>query len=165
MRVLYFFLFFSVILQSQNKSVIAKYTDEEIKIDGVLNETSWSKVLPATNFYQYFPTDTAQAKSQVEIKFMFDDRNLYVGIKVYAKGKDYIIPSLRRDFRGGASDSVTLMFDTFNDGTNAFLFGSNPYGVRREMLLSGGGNDIRGFNMAWDTKWTGESKIHGNYYI
>ena len=165
MRVLYFFMFFCVFLQSQNKSVVAKYTGEEIKIDGVLNETSWSKVLPATNFYQYFPTDTAQAKSQVEIKFMFDDRNLYVGIKVYAKGKDYIIPSLRRDFRGGASDSVTLMFDTFNDGTNAFLFGSNPYGVRREMLLSGGGNDIRGFNMAWDTKWTGESKIHGNYYI
>ena len=79
-------MFFCVFLQSQNKSVLAKYTDEEIKIDGVLNETSWGKVLPATNFYQYFPTDTAQAKSQVEIKFMFNDRNLYVGIKVYAKG-------------------------------------------------------------------------------
>ena len=67
----YFFLinlmFFCVFLNSQNKSVIAKYTDEEIKIDGVLDETSWNKVLPATNFYQYFPTDTAQAKSQVEI--------------------------------------------------------------------------------------------------
>lgn len=160
-----FFVCFCVFSQTSNKSVLAKYTDDEIKIDGVLDETSWSKVLPATNFYQYFPTDTAQAKSQVEIKFMFSDRNLYVGIKVYAKGKDYIIPSLRRDFRGGANDSVTLMFDTFNDGTNAFLFGSNPYGVRREMLLSGGGNDVRGFNMAWDTKWTGESKIHDNHYI
>lgn len=120
------FLFFCLILQSQNKSVLAKYTDEDIKIDGVLNEVSWNNVLPATNFYQYFPTDTAQAKNQVEIKFIFNDRNLYVGIKVYAKAKDYIIPSLRRDFRGGSSDSVTLMFDTFNDGTNAFLFGSNP---------------------------------------
>jgi len=103
---------FCVFSQTSNKSVLAKYTDDEIKIDGVLDETSWNKVLPATNFYQYFPTDTAQAKSQVEIKFMFSDRNLYVGIKVYAKGKDYIIPSLRRDFRGGANDSVTLMFDT-----------------------------------------------------
>ena len=133
-----FFVCFCVFSQTSNKSVLAKYTDDEIKIDGVLDETSWEAVAPATNFYQYFPTDTAQAKRQVEIKFMFSDRNLYVGIKVYAKGKDYIIPSLRRDFRGGANDSVTLMFDTFNDGTNAFIFGSNPYGVRREMLLSGG---------------------------
>ena len=160
-----FFVSFCAFSQTSNKSVLAKYTDEDIKIDGVLNEAAWGKILPATNFHEYFPSDTAQAKRQVEIKFMFNNRNLYVGIKVYAKGKDYIIPSLRRDFRGGASDSVTLMFDTFNDGTNAFLFGSNPYGVRREMLLSGGGNDIRGFNMAWDTKWTGESKIHDNHYI
>ena len=149
-----YFMLFCVFLQSQNKSVLAKYTDEDIKIDGVLNEVAWGNVLPATNFHEYFPSDTAQAKRQVEIKFMFNNRNLYVGIKVYAKGKDYIIPSLRRDFRWGANDSVTLMFDTFNDGTNAFLFGSNPYGVRREMLLSGGGNDIRCFNTAWDTKWT-----------
>lgn len=165
MRVLYFLMFFCVLSKSQNKSVLAKYTNDEIKIDGILNESSWKNVMPATNFHQYFPSDTAQAKRQVEIKFMFNDRNLYVGIKVYAKGKDYIIPSLRRDFRGGANDSVTLIFDTFNDGTNAFLFGSNPFGVRREMLLSGGGNDIRGFNTAWDTKWIGESVIHDNHYI
>ena len=152
---LLYFMFICLFLQSQNKSTLAKYTDEEIKIDGVLDEVSWNNLLPATDFYQYFPTDTARAKNQVEIKFLFNDRNLYVGIKVYAKAKDYIIPSLRRDFRGGASDSVTLMFDTFNDGTNAFLFGSNPYGVRREMLLSGGGNDIRGFNygMGYQMDW------------
>ena len=89
---------------------------------------------------------------------LFDDENLYVGIKVYASGKDYVTPSLRRDFRAGGNDNITLMFDTFNDGTNAFLFGSNPYGVLREMLLSGGGTDVRGFNGAWDVKWAGESK-------
>ena len=160
-----FFMCFCVFSQTSNKSVLAKYTDDEIKIDGVLDETSWEAIAPATNFYQYFPTDTAQAKRQVEIKFMFSDINLYVGIKVYAKGKDYIIPSLRRDFRGGANDSVTLLFDTFNDGTNAFVFGSNPYGVRREILLSGGGNERQGFNSAWDTKWLGESVIHDDHYI
>ena len=88
-------MFICLFLQSQNKSTLAKYTDEEIKIDGVLDEVSWNNLLPATDFHQYFPTDTARAKNQVEIKFLFNDRNLYVGIKVYAKAKDYIIPSLR----------------------------------------------------------------------
>ena len=162
---LFLFISFSAFSQVNKKSVYVKYINEEIKVDGVLNEASWSKAKPATGFFQYFPSDTAKAKRQAEIQFLFDDQNLYVGIKVYAKGKDYIVPSLRRDFRAGGNDNITLMFDTFNDGTNAFLFGSNPYGVRREMLLSGGGNDFRNFNDAWDTKWFGESKIHDDHYI
>ena len=156
-------LFFLIVLdgfsQLSNKTVLVKYTTQEILIDGILDESSWQEVSPATTFFQYFPTDTVQAKRQVSIKFMFDDRNLYVGIKVEAKGRNFIVPSLRRDFRAGANDSVTLLFDTFNDGTNAFVFGSNPLGVRREILLSGGGNERQGFNSAWDTKWFGESVI------
>ena len=166
-NIVFLLLFFSLQGHSQvmKKSVTVKYINEEITIDGVLSENSWDDAEKATNFFQYFPTDTVQAKRQAEIQFLFDDRNLYVGIKVDAKGKNYIVPSLRRDFRAGGSDNITLMFDTFNDGTNAFVFGSNPYGVRREILLSGGGNDLRGFNGAWDTKWYGESEIHENYYI
>ncbi len=168
MKKLLFLLFFAAFCaqsQIKKKSVVVKYINQEITIDGALNENAWAGAKPATDFFQYFPTDTARAIRQAEIKFLFDDENLYVGIKVYAKGKDYIVPSLRRDFRAGGSDNITLMFDTFNDGTNAFIFGSNPYGVRREILLSGGGNDLRGFNGAWDTKWFGESKIHDDHYI
>ena len=166
-NVIFPLLFFCFIGYSQvaKKSVTVKYITEEIKLDAVLDEDAWSKAEPATNFFQYFPSDTVQAINQTEIRFLFDDKNLYVGIKVNAKGRDYIVPSLRRDFRAGGSDNVTLMFDTFNDGTNAFIFGSNPYGVRREILLSGGGNDLRGFVGAWDAKWYGESKIHDDHYI
>ena len=57
------------------------------------------------------------------------------------------------------------MFDTFNDGANAFLFGSNPEGVLREALVSGGGTDLRGFTTSWDTKWVGETQKYDGYYI
>lgn len=166
-NVIFPLLFFCFIGYAQvtKKSVTVKYITEEITLDAVLDEDAWSKAEPATDFFQYFPSDTVQAINQTEIRFLFDDKNLYVGIKVNAKGKDYIVPSLRRDFRAGGSDNITLMFDTFNDGTNAFIFGSNPYGVRREILLSGGGNDLRGFVGAWDAKWYGESKIHDDHYI
>ena len=148
-----------------NKTVYVKYVTEPIMVDAILDEESWSDAKPATNFWQHFPTDTQQAKQQAEIKMMFDDRNLYVGMKVYSSNNDFIIPSLRRDFRASGNDNITMLFDTFNDGTNAFFFGTNPYGVKREALLSGGGTDLRGFNMAWDTKWVCEAKIHDNYYI
>jgi hypothetical protein len=58
-----------------------------------------------------------------------------------------------------------MLFDTFNDGSNAFFFGTNPAGVKRDALLSGGGTDFKGFNMAWDTKWICKTKIHDTYYI
>jgi len=159
--------FFIVVftIPAQQKKFTVKYINTPIKIDAVLDEAPWALADPAKDFWQYFPTDDKQAKQQTEIRMLFDDRTLYVGIKVYASGKEYVIPSLRRDFRAGGSDNITLMFDTFNDGTNAFIFGSNPYGVRREILLSGGGTDLSGFDSSWDTKWIGESKIYEGYYI
>ena len=96
---------------------------------------------------------------------MFDDKNLYLGIKVNSISNKYIVPSLRRDFRASGNDNVTFIFDTFNDGSNAFFFGTNPHGVKREALLSGGGTDLRGFNLAWDTKWICKTEIHDKYYI
>lgn len=166
-NLIFLFLFVGSVFQAQvnKKSVYVKYTQDDITIDATLDEKAWSLAEPAKDFYNYFPSDTTLAKAQTEIRFLFDDENLYVGIKVYAAGNDYIVPSLRRDFRASGNDNITLLFDTFNDATNAFVFGSNPMGVKREILLAGGGNDVSGFNIAWDAKWFAESKIHDNYYI
>ncbi|MFT5751642.1 MAG: hypothetical protein ACI86L_001145, partial [Dokdonia sp.] len=120
-----FLLFCAFIVSAQQKQVVVKFIDSPITVDASLDETAWSQAEPAANFWEYFPTDTLQAKHQTEIRMLFDDETLYIGIKVNAIGNDYIVPSLRRDFRAGGSDNITLMFDTFNDGNNAFLFGSN----------------------------------------
>ena len=150
---------------SQDKSVTVKYISEPITLDGILNEPAWQEADVATNFWQYFPTDSLPATQQAEIKMLFDDTNLYVGMKVNSPTNNYVIPSLRRDFRAGGNDNITLLFDTFNDGTNAIIFGTNPAGVQREMLLSGGGTELRGFNMAWDAKWRCETKVYDDHYI
>lgn len=157
--------FYSLTFSAQNKSITVKYIDSKITLDGALDESEWQLADTATDFWQYFPSDSLLSKDQTEIKMLFDEENLYIGIKVFAKGKDYIVPSLKRDFRARGNDNISLIFDTFNDGTNAFFFGTNPYGVLREALISGGGTDTRGFDTAWDTIWDGETKIYDNYYI
>lgn len=156
---------FSFKLVAQQKQFTVKYINTPITIDAKLDESVWSLADSAKDFWQYFPSDTIQAKQQSTIKMLFDDKNLYVGIKINASGKNYIIPSLRRDFRARGNDNISLIFDTFNDGSNAFFFGTNPYGVLREALISGGGTEIRNFDTSWDTKWVGESKIYDGYYI
>ena len=150
--------------QNTNKSFIVKQISTVIEPDGILDEPNWKTADSANEFWQYFPLDSVQSSKQTDIKMLYDDNNLYVGITVYTAGSDYAIQSLKRDFRAGNSDNITLLFDTFNDGNNAFLFGINPYGVRREGLVSGGGLNLNGFTISWDVKWRGDSKIYDGYY-
>lgn len=159
-------LFFPTALFSQNpqKSFTVKHTNAFFQIDGILDEPAWENAQSAGAFQQYFPSDKVLANYQTDIRMLTDDQTLYVGIKVYAPGNDYVITSLERDFRAGGNDNISLLFDTFNDGTNAFLFGINPLGVQREALISGGGQDLRGFTTSWDIKWRGESQIYDGYY-
>ncbi len=150
--------------QSQNKSFTVKHISETITADGALDEPIWATAESASEFWQYFPSDDVQAEKQSEIKMLYDEKNLYIGIKANSSGKNYTTQSLKRDFRGSGIDSFSLLFDTYNDGTIAFLFGINPYGVRREALISGGGTDRNSFNLSWDVKWEGDAKIYGDYF-
>jgi len=152
--------------QDVNKSFLVKYIQngEKINPDGILQEPEWEMAESAKDYWQYFPADTVLAQQQSEIKMLYDDENLYIGIKVNTAGKNYALTSLERDFRGAGNDSFSLLFDTYNDGTNAFIFGINPYGVRREGLISGGGNNRRDYNLSWDVKWQGDSKIYEDHY-
>ena len=160
----FFCLNYLCIAQNKEKSFTVNYTEADFTIDGILNEKAWDKAESIGKFQQYFPSDDVLAQYQTDIRMLVDDKTLYVYIKVEAPGKDYIISSLERDYRAGGNDNISLLFDTFNDGNNAFLFGINPLGVRREVLISGGGQDLSGFTTSWDIKWRGESKIYDNYY-
>lgn len=155
----------SLYAQISEKSFIVKYTNEKIQLDGILNDSAWTFAESAGDFQQYFPSDKVPAQYQTDIRMLTDDTTLYIGMTVHTPGSNYVIPSLERDFRAGGNDNISLVFDTFNDGTNAFLFGINPYGVRREVLISGGGQDVEsGFTTSWDVKWKAETKIYDNYY-
>lgn len=141
-----------------------KFTTEKIKIDGVLDEQTWAAIPTIGTFWQYFPADTLKAVYKTEVKLTFDDKNIYVSAKCHAQHKNYVVLSYRRDYRAGSNDNVSFIFDTFNDRTNAFLFGTNPLGVMREALLYNGATDNTFFSEFWDNKWTAESKIYDNYW-
>lgn len=146
-------------------SASVAYTQEEVVLDGALNEPIWQHSQPAKDFWQYFPTDSALAAVQTELYFAFDDRTLYVGAKCYSLGDNYVVESLKRDFRAFGNDNVTIVFDTFKDGTNAFVFGATPQGVLREALISNGGQDRQDFSESWDNAWEGEVKTYPGYWI
>jgi len=139
-------------------------TDATITLDGVLDEDVWQQATATTDFWQYFPSDSVISEYRTEVYMVYTEDKLYIAAKCYAPGSDYIIPSLKRDYRAGGNDNITFLFDPFNDGSNAFVFGMNPYGVRREALITEGGTSFSSWKSAWDNKWDGEAKIYDDYW-
>ncbi len=147
------------------ETYFVKKIHEPIVLDGEMNENFWQDIKTMGHMWQWFPTDTAPAKYDTEIRMAYDDQNIYIIALAYSKGFEYVTPSLRRDFRAGGNDNVTFIFDTYHDNTNGFMFGTNPYGVMREALLYNGGTDNSYANLYWDNKWQSKSKIFDGYYI
>jgi len=158
----FFALFCPIAMMAQD--INAKYITESIQLDGILDEDFWEAAEPMAEFQQYFPSDSVVADYPTHIRMAYDDEMIYVGIKAEAPNNEFVVTTLKRDFRGSTNDNVTVLFDTFSDGTNAFGFGVTPYGVRREVLISGGGAQRSDFNSTWDAKWEAESHIGEDFY-
>ncbi|NVK84405.1 MAG: carbohydrate binding family 9 domain-containing protein [Cytophagia bacterium] len=160
------FLAFSYGFAQEHKSIHIKEATDPIKLDGLLDEQSWQSAEKGSDYWMNFPTDTLLATTQTEIMFTYDDKFIYVGAKMYnVENAGYVTPSLRRDFRGAGNDALTISFDTFDDNTNAFQFGINPYGVRREGLVVNGGAQRGTLSLDWENKWLGEVTQTDEYWM
>jgi hypothetical protein len=172
-RFLFFFILLAVSGSFQveaqapaQQNAFAFKLKEPITLDGILDEAIWKDAEGWNgNFMQYFPSDTSLSKFPTRVKVAFDDTNLYLAAIMENTGpRKYVSTSLRRDYRGEQNDGISFVFDTFNDLTNAFQFGVNPYGVQREALLANGGSRSEDLNLAWDNKWYSEAKIMENHW-
>ena len=78
--------------------ITAIRTDVPLKIDGSLNEPAWSNAQFAGQFTQREPVEGAPASEKTEVGFLYDQKNLYIGIKYYDSEADKIIArEMRRD--------------------------------------------------------------------
>ncbi|MEZ5042864.1 MAG: DUF5916 domain-containing protein [Saprospiraceae bacterium] len=158
------------------QDLIIKKTNDPIKIDGMMNEAAWQDAQVADQFHQYFPTDSVPAVMETEVRVLYDEQNIYVfAILRSPYPRDhYVTPSFRRDYVGRAFDGFTVVLDTYQDKTNAFNFGLNPFGVQREGLVSnggstsgsgGGGSSNSSFSTTWDNKWFSASIINEDHWV
>ena len=149
-------------------------------LDGSVDEDVWRSVAPATGFVQQNPDEGAPATERTEVRIAFDDRNLYFGIVCFDREPESIVVTQnRRDGSLDDTDSVQLLIDAYNDGQNAFVFGTSPTGIEFDAQItkagqtrgSGGGPARAGggggaqragaaaFNLNWDAVWTVRSQV------
>ena len=164
--ILFFFSsLFSVLILAQSDYQIIKHTGDPITVDGELTESIWSSATAANDFQQYFPFDSLLAKYTTQFWLTYDDEFLYFAARMenIQSERTYVTPSLRRDYRGNI-DGITLVIDPFQDNTNAFQFGINPFGVQREGLIVNGGQRPDDLSLSWDNKWYADAKQFDGYW-
>src|SRR5688572_31825287 len=146
-------------------------------IDGRVNEAVWQSVAPYSTFTQQDPIEGAPASEKTEVRVLVGKGNVYIGIIAFDSDPSKIIVSqARRDASLNETDSVVMVFDTFNDNQNAFVFGTNPLGIEYDGQVAregessgvsrGGGTaagtqrgGISAFNPNWDGDWTVRAQI------
>ncbi len=148
-------------------TLYARRAHGPIRIDGLMDEPDWGQAKGVTNFFEQFPLDSCLAVGQTVVRMMFDGDFIYVGAVMYnlPDDRNYVTPSLRRDFRGEANDAIVIVFDPFQDNTNAFQFGVNPFGVQREGLVANGGSESSDLDLSWDNRWFSSGRMYDGYWI
>jgi hypothetical protein len=122
------------------------------KIDGRLDDAVWRAAVPSDLFTQHYPDEGAAPSEHTEVRILYDDRNLYVGIDCQQLHSPVIKRLQRRDgFL--PSDGVWIDIDSRRDGVSAYHFSVNAAGV----LLDGIHYNDTAFSADWDAIW--EAKV------
>ncbi len=128
---------------------------EPPNVDGLGNDSAWSKVEWTRDFTQVEPIDGGEPTQETAFKILFDDHNLYVLIRAYDTEPDKITRRVTRrdDFN---SDWVEINIDSYFDRRTAFSFGLTAAGGRGDEAISNDGND---WDDSWDPVWFGATTI------
>ncbi len=141
-----------------DKRITAVYIEEKIVVDGNLDEPEWSLAQPATDFIQNDPDMGEPATERTEVRILYDNEYLYLGVYCFdSAGREGLtLTEIFRDVGDRENDYFSIVLDTFDDDRNAFLFGMNPAGSKRDgQLQANGANN----NFNWDAIWRLKSKI------
>jgi hypothetical protein len=130
-------------------------------IDGILNEEIWASAEWIDDFTQHEPYNGAKASQRTEFSILFDEDNLYVGIKAFDTSPDSIVNRLtRRDQADG--DLVGIILDSYHDLRTGFLFGVSSAGVKYDLLFS---NDGQNEDSSWDPNWWVKTSINDEGWV
>jgi len=126
--------------------------ENDLKIDGKLDEPEWLLAKPVGDFIQMDPVQGVPARKKTVVRLLYNKEFLYFSAICYdTVGKDnYRTLNMERDFTASNVDFFALAIDGYNDGRNCVMFGMNPYGAQRDLLSF----DDNYYDPDWNGLWT-----------
>ena len=146
---------------------VALRTSEAPAIDGVFNERMWREATPLTDFIQAEPFEGQPATQKTEVRILYDDNAIFLGVTLHDTDPSRVVTTdTRRDAGLGDQDSFQVIFDTFRDRQNGFVFGTNATGIQYDAQVRSEGNASSSWDGSWEVRtqhgasgWTAEFRI------
>ena len=126
-----------------------------IVIDGRLTEEAWRRAAPVSGLVQRDPDEGKPATEPTEIRVLYDDHALYVGLRMFDDRPDLITRRLARRDTTPDADWVTVSLDSQHDHLTGFEFGVSAAGGQYDAVIF---NDTSE-DTAWDAVWESAVRV------
>ena len=167
---LYINLFFLTLLNSAFSN--AKFynpikIDENINIDGKINEEVWDRAKIINDFSQVFPFFLNLPSNQTDVKILYDDQNIYFGVTLYQDQETLTFKVGEYDdfyetFES-SSDYFIVEIDSENKRETSYGFAANISGVKSDYMIFD--NDSNSIDDYWNTDWEVAVSYGENFWI
>ena len=135
-------------------------------LDGRGDDPAWVQAPRIGGFLEYEPNEGAESRFRTEAQVTYDDRNLYVIVRMHDPAPDSIVSMLARRDERVQSEQLKIVIDSYHDRRTAYQFAVNPAGVKRDFYVYNDNNEDPSWDAVWDvataidsTGWTAEFKI------
>jgi hypothetical protein len=138
-------------------TVRAHRVGEPIRIDGKLDDAVYATTPAITGFVQQEPDEFKPATEKTEAWIFFDDDHVYVSARNWESHPERRVANeMRRDTNQlRQNDTFAVMFDTFHDKRNGYIFYANAIGGLADSQVTDEGPPNADWNTVWDVR-TGE---------
>ncbi len=145
---------------SKPDTLTAMFYEEQIKLDGQLNEPCWLNASAIENFTQREQNEGVSATEKTRIAVVYNTNEIFFGIWCFDKEPDKIsAQQMARDFDWSSDDNIEIMISTFNDNRNGYLFVTNPNAAMADVWV---GDEGYNFNKDWNSVWDVAVDINEN---
>jgi hypothetical protein len=131
------------------KEYRAVRTEQAPKMDGRLDDPCWAASPPETSFTQRFPDERKASTEKTEFRVLYDNANLYIGVRAFDKSPKGIVGRLARRDAGVSSDWIQIDLDPYHDHLTGLSIAVNPAGTKLDWSYY---NDEEQ-DMSWDGVW------------
>lgn len=152
--------------QSSTREFRASRSETPPTIDGQLSDEVWSQAQVMADFTQVDPDEGQPATERTEVRVLFDDRAIYVGVRLFDREAARLGRRLSTRDGDADADRITLYLDTMHDHLTGVMFRVSASNVQTDAVLFNDTWDDWSWNAVWESNvsvdddgWSVEMRI------
>ena len=127
---------------------------EDVEVDGRLDEAAWQTAERINEFYQRSTRDVTTASERTEVRALYDDEYLYLGVWAWDSEPEKMEIKAIFNNEGSPGDVMNIVIDAYHAHRSALQFSTNANGVLHDWLQTGETAATRddSFDTVWKSK-------------